>query len=156
MQTSVECLCKCAYVVSYHWSVQGSGHFEPGPLCPTADFLEIMGFTSSMHPKLYTVEIVGDDMMHGTDLFCEPEKNMWSRRVSGSRCNQITHQIQGADVWWQIWLTNRSGLGWKPDWWRRSRDRSHDGYRKPRPKPKPVASILKLGKPKPNPWLPKL
>ena len=44
-----------------------------------------------------------------------------------------------------------SGLGWKPGWWLRSRDRSHDGYRKPRPKPKPVASILKCRKPKPNP-----
>ena len=54
------------------------------------------------------------------------------------------------------------GLGWNPGWWLRSGGRSHDGDRKLRPKPKPVASILKFRNPNPNPvaskiiiWKPK-
>ena len=57
---------------------------------------------------------------------------------------------------------SRARLGWSPDWWLRSRSRSFESDRKPRPKPKQATSILKFRKLKPNPvackiimWKPK-
>ena len=51
----------------------------------------------------------------------------------------------------KVSVPSKPGLGWKPGWWLRSRGRSLDGDRKPRPKPNPVASILKFRKPKQKP-----
>ena len=83
------------------------------------------------------------------------------RAVLGGGVN-ITPRLSIAEVLQEKYAP-QPGLGWKPGWWLQSRGQSHDGDRKPRLKPKPVASILKFRRLKPNPvaskiitWKPKL
>ena len=80
----------------------------------------------------------------------------------------IWYQDDGAKMF--FYIMQGTGLGWKPGWWLRRWGQGHDGDRKPRSKPKPVASNLKFRRLKLNPvasilkfrrlsriqWLPRL